>query len=230
MGSMIEFTRPDGGKAPGYLAQAPRPQHAPGIVLFEEWWGLDDRIKATADRLASDGFNVIVPDLYRGRSAATGDEANHLMEGLDFGDAAMQDGVGAARYLRDHGAKRVGVMGFCMGGALAMLCVMHGKDFDAASVWYGYPPEETGDPAKISVPIQGHWAVEDDFFKVEGVDAMERKLKAAGRDPEFHRYAAKHGFYNTGEPGKGGLGHYHPEHAETAWRRTAEFFDRTLKA
>ena len=230
MGSMIEFTRPDGGKAPGYLAEAPRPQDAPGIVLFGEWWGLDDRIKATADRLASHGFNVIAPDLYRGRSAATGDEANHLMQGLDFGDAATQDGAGAARYLRDHGAKRVGVMGFCMGGALTMLSVMHGKDFDAASVWYGYPPEEAGDPAKISVPLQGHWAVEDGFFKTEGVDAIERKLQDAGRKPEFHRYAAKHGFYNTGEPGKGGLGHYHREHAETAWRRTTQFFDRTLKA
>jgi carboxymethylenebutenolidase len=228
MGSMIEFARPDGKTAPGYFAPASTPS-PPGVVLFEEWWGLDDRIKATADRLASHGFAVVVPDLYRGRSAATGDEANHLMQGLDFGDAATQDAAGAARYLRERGATRVGVMGFCMGGALAMLSVMHGKDFDAASIWYGFPPPEAGDPATISVPLQGHWALEDDFFKIEGADELERKLEAAGRAPEFHRYEAKHGFYNTGEPGKGGLGHYHPEHAETAWRRTIEFFDRTLR-
>lgn len=228
MGSMIEFIRPDGKTAPGYLAAASQPG-APGVVLFEEWWGLDDRIKATADRLASHGFNVLVVDLYRGRSAATGDEANHLMQGLDFRDAATQDGAGAARYLRDRGAKRVGVMGFCMGGALAMLSVMHGRDFDSASVWYGYPPPEAGDPGKVSVPIQGHWAIEDAFFKIEAVDEIERKLKSGGIEPEFHRYDAKHGFYNTGEPGKGGLGHHHREHAETAWRRTVEFFDRTLR-
>ena len=87
MGASIEFARPDGKLAPGYLAQAPQPDRAPGIVLFGEWWGLDDRIAATADRLASHGFNVLVPDLYRGRHAAKGDEANHLMEGLDFDDA-----------------------------------------------------------------------------------------------------------------------------------------------
>ncbi len=228
MGSNIEFVRPDGKAAPGYFAEASEP-NSPGVVLFEEWWGLDDRIKATADRLASHGFNVVVPDLYRGRSAATGDEANHLMEGLDFKDAASQDARGAERYLREHGAKRVGVAGFCMGGALAMLSVMYGDGFDAASVWYGYPPAEAGDPAKISVPIQGHWALDDGFFTIEGVDNIERKLKAAGNSPEFHRYDAKHGFFNTGEPGQGGLGHYDREHSETAWRRTVEFFDRTLR-
>jgi len=229
MGARIEFQRPDGRLAPGYLAQAPQPDRAPGVVLFEEWWGLDDRIAATADRLASHGFNVLVPDLYRGRHAAKGDEANHLMEGLDFNDAATQDGAGAADYLRAGGARRVGVAGFCMGGALAMLSIMRGVRFDAASIWYGYPPAEAGDPAAIGIPIQGHWAIGDDFFTIQGVDAIENKLKAAGAAYEFHRYDAKHGFYNTGEPGKGGLGHYHPEHAEAAWRRTIEFFDRTLR-
>jgi carboxymethylenebutenolidase len=229
MGSMIEFTRPDGKKAPGYYAAPPSP-NAPGIVLFEEWWGLDDRIKGTADRLASHGFGVLVPDLYRGRSAATGDEANHLMQGLDFGDASTQDAAGAARYLRDQGAKRVGVMGFCMGGALALLSAMHDGSFDSVSTWYGFPPPEAGDPAKISIPIQGHWALQDDFFAIEGVDEVETKLKVTGRQPEFHRYDAKHGFYNTGEPGEGGLGHYDRAHAETAWRRTVEFFDRTLRS
>jgi carboxymethylenebutenolidase len=229
MGSMIEFTRPDGGKAPGYYVSASSGD-SPGVVLFEEWWGLDDRIKKTADRLASHDFSVLVPDLYRGRSAATGDEATHLMQGLDFGDAATQDGAGAERFLREHGAKRVGVMGFCMGGALAMLSVMHGKGFDAASVWYGYPPAEAGDPTTIDVPLQGHWALEDGFFTIEGVDELERKLRDAGRAPEFHRYDAKHGFYNEGSAGKGGLGHHHAEHAETAWRRTIEFFDRTLRS
>jgi carboxymethylenebutenolidase len=229
MGSMIEFTRSDGKTAPGYLAPAPQGSDAPAVVLFEEWWGLDDHIKEAADRLASHGFNVLVPDLYRGRSAATGDEANHLMEGLDFRDASSQDANGAAHYLRDHGAKRVGVAGFCMGGALAMLSVMHGGDFDAASIWYGYPPSEAGDPAAITIPLQGHWALEDTHFGIQGVDAIESKLRAGGVGYEFHRYDAKHGFYNTAQLGHGGLGHYHREHAETAWKRMVDFFDRTLK-
>ncbi len=231
MGKMVDFIRPDGATAPGYLAEAPDLdlQRPPGVVMFEEWWGVDERIKETADRLASYGFNVLVPDLFRGRSAATGDEANHLIEGLDFVDAASQDGVGAARYLRELGAEHVGVMGFCMGGALALLDVMHTTEFDAASLWYGYPPPEAGDPSKISVPVQGHWATDDGHFTIAGVDALEKKLRDAGVQYEFHRYNAKHGFYNTGKPGQGGLGHYHPEHAETAWRRTVEFFERTLR-
>lgn len=229
MGSMIEFARPDGKTAPGYFAGASE-SSAPGVVLIGEWWGLDDRFKTTADRLASHDFNVLAPDLFRGRSAATGDEANHLLEGLDFVDAATQDLVGAGHYLREHGAKRVGIMGFCMGGALAMLSVMHGGAFDAASVWYGFPPPEAGDPKGISVPIQAHWALQDGFFKIDRADVIERELIAAGKQPEFHRYDAEHGFFNTGELGKGGLGHYHREHAETAWRRTIEFLDRTLRA
>jgi carboxymethylenebutenolidase len=229
MGSMIEFRRPDGKTGPGYFAAAKK-DGAPGVVLFEEWWGLDDRIKETADRLATHGFNVVVPDLYRGRSAATGEEANHLMEGLDFGDAATQDSAGAASFLREQGAKRVGVMGFCMGGALALLAVMHGNEFDSASIWYGYPPAEAGDPAKIKVPLQGHFALHDGHFTIDGVEEIERKLKAGGVGYEFHRYDAQHGFFNTGEPGKGGLGHYHREHAETAWQRTVDFFNRTLSS
>lgn len=230
MGSAIDFVRPDGKTAPGYLARAPQPSGAPGVVLFAEWWGVDDRIKEAADRLATSGFNVLVPDLYRGRSAATGDEANHLMQGLDFGDAAGQDANGAARYLREHGAKRVGVAGFCMGGALALLSVMHGGDFDAASIWYGYPPADAGDPAQIKIPIQGHWALDDTHFGIEGVDAIEANLRSGGVRYEFYRYDAQHGFYNPQPLGQGGLGYYHREHAETAWKRMVDFFDRTLKA
>ena len=228
MGSTIEFTRPDGKNAPGYFAPAAQ-SGAPGVVMIEEWWGVDDRIKATADRLASHGFNVLVPDLFRGRSAATRDEASHLVQDLDFKDAATQDTIGASRYLREHGAKRVGAMGFCIGGALAMLGALQPGAFDAVSAWYGFPPSEAGDASKIAVPVQGHWASADEFFTIAKVDELERKLQAAGAAPEFHRYEAKHGFYNTGTPGAGGLGHYDREAAEDAWRRTVEFFDRTLR-
>ncbi|MGA8660807.1 MAG: dienelactone hydrolase family protein, partial [Candidatus Cybelea sp.] len=149
--------------------------------------------------------------------------------GLDFNDASTQDAAGAALFLREQGTQRVGVMGFCMGGALAMLSVMHGSEFDAVSTWYGYPPPEAGDPGSITVPIQGHWALDDGHFTIGGVEAIEKKLEARNVAYEFYRYDAKHGFYNAGEPGKGGLGHYHREHAETAWRRTVDFFERNLR-
>lgn len=224
MGRMVEFTRPDGDKAPGYLAEPERGAAAPGVVMYEEWWGLNGQIEETADRLANEGFRVLVPDLYRGRVAENREEAGHLMGGLNFGDAATEDARGAAAYLRDLGAKKVGVTGFCMGGALAMLAAMNDPDFDAAVVWYGYPPPEAGDPSTIDIPIQGHWAKHDEFFKIEGVDAIERKLQAKGTPYEFHRYDAKHAFYNPG-----GLGNHHPEHAEKAWARSVEFLEKNLR-
>lgn len=227
MGTTIEFTRPDGQKAPGFLAEAPQPG-APGVVMFGEWWGVTDHLRETAGKLAAAGFNVLVPDLYRGRSAATGDEASHLAEGLDFNDAVSQDARGAAAYLREHGAKKVGVTGFCMGGALTMLSAMHLTDFDAAVVFYGFPPPEGGDPATIKIPIQGHWAERDEFFKIERVGEIEKALHDAGVPHEFYRYDAKHGFTNPKKLGDHGLGNHHPEHAETAWKRTVEFLKKFL--
>jgi carboxymethylenebutenolidase len=221
---MIDYRRPDGKSAPGYVAEPARSNGVPGVVMFEEWWGVNDQMKETADRLAAEGYRVLVPDLYRGRVAVTGDEANHLMEGLDFSDAVAQDARGAATYLRERGSEKVGVMGFCMGGALTVLAAVHDPDFDAAVTFYGYPPEAGGDPSTIKIPIAGHWALQDAFFKIEGVDAIESKLKGAGVPYEFHRYDAKHAFCNPG-----GLGNHDPENAELAWKRTIEFFNRTLR-
>jgi carboxymethylenebutenolidase len=223
VGKSIEFQRPDGAAAPGYLAEPPNSADAPGIVMFQEWWGVDQHIRDNADRMAQAGFRVLVPDLYRGRVAAKGDEANHLMEGLDFSDAVSQDARGAAAYLRERGSKKVGVTGFCMGGALTMLAAMNDPDFDSAAVFYGYPPAGAGDPSNVRIPLMGHWAVRDEFFDIAGVDAIEAKLAAAGVPFEFHRYEAKHAFLNPG-----GLGNHHPQHAETAWNRTVDFFRRTL--
>src|ERR1700722_8505469 len=149
MGRTIEFVRPDGASAPGYLAEPQTGNGAPGVVLFEEWWGVNEQIKETADRLAESGFRVLVPDVFRGKIAGTGDEANHLEERLDFADAGAQDARGAASELRNLGSDRVAVMGFCMGGALAMLAAIHDSDFDSAVVFYGHPPAESGDPARI---------------------------------------------------------------------------------
>ena len=87
---MREITRPDGGRSPAYRAG----DEGPGLVLIQEWWGLNAQIQSTAERLAEAGFQVLVPDLYRGRLAASGEEANHLMSGLDFVDACDQDIAG----------------------------------------------------------------------------------------------------------------------------------------
>jgi hypothetical protein len=126
MGTMVSFQRPDGQTVQGYLAQptgtdsgAPA---APAVVVIQEWWGLNDQIRGVADRLAAAGYQALVPDLYRGQSTVEAEEANHLMEGLNFGDAASQDIRGAVQFLKTR-APKVGVTGFCMGGALTLLAL-----------------------------------------------------------------------------------------------------------
>ena len=178
MGTTVTFNRPDGKPVGGYLAEA-ADAGAPGIVVIQEWWGLNDQIRGVADRLARAGYHALVPDLYRGKSTVEAEEAHHLMSGLDFGDAASQDVRGAARLLAARGAK-VGVTGFCMGGALTLLASCNVPELDAACIWYGYPPLEFVDAAKIKAPLMGHWANDDAAFAVAGVDTLEGKLRAAG--------------------------------------------------
>lgn len=224
MGSTIEYARPDGAKAHGYLADSAG-AGAPGVVMLEEWWGVNDQMRETADRLAGDGFRVIVADLFHGKVAINREDAGHMVQGLDFGAAATQEAPAAAAALRGMGSSKVGVMGFCMGGAVALLSAMHSPGtFDAVVTFYGNPPPEAGDPSKIAIPVLGNWAIQDEFFTGDAVDALESKLKAGAVSYEFHRYDAKHGFYNPA-----GLGNYHREAAETAWKRTVEFFRRTLR-
>ena len=130
MSKTIEYRRPDGGTVSGYLAEGPRAS-APGIVVIQERWGVNDQIRGVADKLASQGYRALVPDLYRGKSALEANEAEHLMKGLDFGAAAGQDVRGAVQYLKSTGSRKVGVTGFCMGGALTLLAAVNVPEADA---------------------------------------------------------------------------------------------------
>lgn len=112
---MVEFKRPDGQAVKGYLAEPADKLNAPGVVVIQEWWGLDDEVKAVADRLAKAGYRALVPDLYRGKLAIEANEAEHLMNDLNFGDAASQDIRGAVQYLKATGSAKVAVTGFLHG-------------------------------------------------------------------------------------------------------------------
>ncbi|NBT56315.1 MAG: dienelactone hydrolase family protein [Betaproteobacteria bacterium] len=160
MGTIINFQRPDGATLQGYLAEPALAANAPAIVVIQEWWGLNAQIRGVADRLASAGFQALVPDLYRGKSTVEAEEAHHLMDGLNFGDAASQDIRGAVQFLKGR-ASKVGVTGFCMGGALTLLSLAQSPEIDAGVVWYGCPPLNYLDASKIKVPVMGHWALQD---------------------------------------------------------------------
>lgn len=219
MGTMIEYARPDGGRTKGYLASAGRGR--PGIVVIQEWWGLNDQICGIADRFARAGTNALAPDLYKGRLTTEPDEANHLMSGLDFADATHQDLRGAARHLQAESG-RVAVMGFCMGGALTIAALVHVPELAAGVCFYGIPPQEFADPAKIRVPFQGHFANRDDWCTPAAVDALEQVLKGAGVRHEIYRYDAAHAFANERSAA------YDVAAANLAWERMAEFLKREL--
>ena len=230
MGKTISFKRPDGQAVNAYLADPAAAKSAPGVVVIQEWWGLNDQIKGVADKLAADGYRALVPDLYRGKSALAAKEAEHLMNGLNFGDAAGQDVRGAVQYLKGSGSAKVGVTGFCMGGALTLLSAVFVPELDAAVAWYGFPPLDYVDASKITAPLMGHWATEDEHFPIAGVAALEQKLSDAKIGFEFHRYHAKHAFANEMADSKGMDSlQYNPAAAQLAWSRTMGFLARQLQ-
>jgi carboxymethylenebutenolidase len=227
MGSTISYRRPDGQSVQGYLAEAPKAQAS--VVVIQEWWGLNDQIRGVADRLAQAGYTALVPDLYRGKSTIEAEEAHHLMTGLNFGDAASQDVRGAAQFLAARGGK-VGVTGYCMGGALTVLAMTMVPEADAGVVWYGYPPLEFVDASKIRGPVLAHWAEQDGAFAIAGVADLEQKFAAAGVAYTGHRYLAQHGFANETAlgPRRLPITQYDPAWAQIAWDRTFSFFGKHL--
>jgi len=230
MGKMINCKRPDGQAVSGYLAESAQGAAAPGIVVIQEWWGLNDQIKGVAEKLAAAGYRALVPDLYRGKVALEANEAEHLMTNLNFGDAAGQDVRGAVQHLKASGSTKVGVTGFCMGGALTLLSAVNVPEADAAVVWYGYPPLEYVDTSKIKAPLLAHWATDDAAFPIAKVDELEKMLRGANVKFEFHRYDAKHAFANETADSKNlPILKYDPKAAELAWRRTMGFFAKHLK-
>lgn len=230
MAQTIEFKRPDGQTVKGHLAEAAQPLGA--VVVIQEWWGLNDQIRGVAERFAEAGFTALVPDLYRGKSTVEAEEAHHLMSGLNFGEAAQQDIRGAVQYLkgRNLGRGKVGVTGYCMGGALTVLSSTMVPEMDAGVIWYGLPPLEYVDASKIKVPLQAHWATQDGAFPIASVDALEAKFKEAKVCYEGFRYLAHHAFANETAQGRNRIAitQYDAAWAQMAWDRTMRFFGTTL--
>lgn len=227
MGSTVSFKRPDGKTVEGYLALSPGATAS--IVVIQEWWGLNDQIRGVAERVAQAGYNALVPDLYRGKSTVEAEEASHLMGALDFAEAASQDVRGAVQHLKGLGDK-VGVTGYCMGGALTILASTMVPEMDAGVVWYGLPPLAFVDASVIRAPLMAHWATQDAAFAIADVDRLEEKLEAAGVAYTGHRYLAQHAFANETAQGPRRLGitQYDAAWAQIAWDRSFRFFGRHL--
>jgi carboxymethylenebutenolidase len=218
----------NGTEAHGYLA-TPSSDSGPGVIVIQEWWGLDSHIADVTDRLAGEGFVALAPDLYGGKLAHNEDEALQSLMSLDVEQAA-KDLSGAVDFLLardDVQGDKLGVVGFCMGGGFVLLLAANAGDKVGAAVpFYGVGPSvERADLSGISADVQGHYAEKDGSFPVEQVREFEQKLrKEANGQVNFYYYPAGHAFHND----ENKMGTYDKDCAQQAWQRTIDFLKSKL--
>lgn len=220
--SMVDYPGAGDAELMGYLARPEGEATRPGVVVVQEWWGLDEHIKDLARRFAQAGYAALAPDLYHGAVTSEPDEARKLAMALDR-DAAVGEIRSAADFLRAQGARpKIGVVGFCMGGWLVLQTALDEPQLGAAVAFYGRPltPEEA---ARAQAPVMGNYGALDAGIPVERVTAMAEALSAAGVANDMKVYeGAPHAFFNDTRPS------YHAEAAQDAWARTLAWFERYL--
>ena len=229
MAETVEFVS-NGGTASGYLVR-PEVGRGPGILVVQEWWGLNPGIKEMADRLAEGGFTALVPDLYHGELAAHDevDKAATLMTTLPA-DRAARDMSGAIDFLvHDDGAtgEKVGVVGFCMGGMLSLIIAANRGDVVSAAVpFYGFPQGDAEpDWSGLTAVVRGHMAENDDFFPLAPARALESKLRSLGKDAAFTVYPGTgHAFMRPADA----FGTLDTELAAKIWPGVLEFLHEQL--
>jgi carboxymethylenebutenolidase len=223
---MVEFSS-NGGRTPGYLAK-PASGSGPGVIVIQEWWGLVDHIKELADRFAAEGFVALAPDLYHGEATSEPDEAGKLMMALNI-DQAAKDLRGAVQYLLSQGgatSDKVAVIGFCMGGQLALYAATVSPDqVGAVADFYGIHPNVKPDLGRLKAPVLGAFAEHDAMASPEAARALEEQIKQRGVATDFKVYpGTNHAFFNDTRPDI-----YAPDAAKDAWDRTLRWFRQHLK-
>lgn len=222
MGEHISFTS-NGGTCGGYLANG----GGPGVIVIQEWWGLVPHIQDVTDRFAAEGFTALAPDLYHGESSSEPDGAGKLMMGLNLAQAA-KDLSGAVDFLcQTTAGDKVGVVGYCMGGGLAMVLASQRPDAVAAvAPYYGVIPWPSAQPdwGHIQAKVVGEYAEHDDFANPETVRGLQEQLQSLGKDATLNIHAGcHHGFFNDARPDV-----YDAQAASVSFARTLELFRGTL--
>ena len=222
-GRMVEFPA-NGGKTAGYLSP-PAAGRGPGVLVIQEWWGLVGHITNVCDRFAAEGFTALAPDLYHGKTANEPDAAGKLFMALNIAQAE-RDLRGAAKYLTGHSSTaKLGVVGFCMGGQLALFAATLNPSIAAAVNFYGVHPNVKPDYTKLSGPVLGLFAEKDSFVTPKVAKDVDKAIRAAGKTSAIHIYpGVDHAFFNDERKDV-----YNKAAADDAWRRTLAFFRQRLK-
>ena len=222
MGTRIQFGRADGRAAEGYLAKAGRAR-APGVVVIQEWWGLQDQIKGICDRLALAGYDALAPDLYAGTVVPYHDTeaAGREMNSLNFLEATDQVVRGAAQFLKRTGAK-VGLTGFCLGGAVTILGACRISEFAAAVAFYGLPPETVASAKRRQGAPPGPLRQSRRLVHARGGRQVRGRAQGRRQDGGHFRYDAEHAFVNEQRDV------HDRAAAELAWERMLAFWSQHL--
>ena len=222
-GKMVEFPT-NGHTTQGYLA-TPASGTGPGVIVIQEWWGLVPHIKNVADRFAAEGFSALAPDMYHGQTASEPDGAGKLFMALNI-EGAEKDLRGATTYLKGQSSTaKIGVVGYCMGGQLALLTATLDPSIGACVNFYGIHPNVKPDYRKLAGPVLGLYAEKDGFVTPDVAKGVDKAIKDAGNSSEIHIYpGVDHGFFNDDRPDV----HNQPAAAD-AWRRTLAFFRQHVK-
>src|SRR5215475_5195551 len=185
-GTMVKFPS-NGHTTDGYLA-TPAGGKGPGVLVIQEWWGLVPHIKDVCDRFAAAGFSALAPDMYHGKTASEPDGAGKLFMALNI-EQAEKDLRGAATYLKNHSSTaKLGAVGFCMGGQLALYAATLNPSVSACVNFYGIHPNVKPDYTKLSGPVLGLFAEKDGFVTPQVAKDTDVAIKKAGKQSEFHIY------------------------------------------
>jgi carboxymethylenebutenolidase len=223
-GTMIDFAA-NGRTATGYLARPSSPR-GHGVLVIQEYWGLVDHIKDVADRFAAEGFYALAPDLYHGEQAKSPDAAGKLMMALNIAEAAkdLRGAADALITMSEVMPKQLGVVGFCMGGQLALYAACEYPERIAAAVdFYGVHPNVKLRLDNLGAAVLAHFALKDNRTPPDKARELVRRMEAAGKHVESYFYDAEHAFFNDARPKV-----YSRADATEAWKRTIEFFNRRL--
>lgn len=208
----------------GYLAEPAADGDYPAVVMIQEWWGLNENIKDMAEKLASHGYVVLAVDLYDGQVATTSSEAQQIRASFDqpYWTANMNSAVS---YLEENfQPQSIGSVGWCFGGGQSLNLALNNENMDATVMYYGSPVTDTNELSKISWPVLGIFAGEDNGIPVETVKNFESSLNELGIENEIVVYpGVQHAFANPSGD------RYAPEEAKDAWQKTLGFFEMNLK-
>ena len=214
----------NGESLSGFLAQPEGAGPYPGLVVIQEWWGLDEHIKDVAQRFANEGFVALAPDLYHGKVTNEPDEAMKLAMSLDM-NRASKELVKAAGYLDSlPSVRNIGAIGYCMGGGLALTLACDSPQIKAVAPYYGANPNPIEKVASLQAPMQGVYAEHDDFVNEQVREKLRQALEQHGKQFEIRVYpGTHHAFFNDTRPQI-----YNAEAAKDAWQRSLAFFRENL--